>query len=148
MTESTAAGGASEAGLAERLQPHKRWLVEQGDALGGQARNHGKWKSQIRTLLEAARHETEPRVLLNLLGYQATREKKWKDNDLEKSLRVKLAECDDRAAGDAELAMEMIRHLLLYFVRAYTYEADRAEAGKGAADASNQQKGSSGGAAQ
>lgn len=148
MSESTAAGGASEAGLAARLQPHKRWLVEQGDALGGQAREHGKWKSQIRTLLEAARHETEPRVLLNLLGYQATREKKWQDNDLEKSLCAKLAECDDRADGDPELAMEMIRHLLLYFVRAYTYEADRAESGKGTADPSSRQKESSGGVAQ
>lgn len=133
MSEATAAGGATaHPPLTTRLEPHKRWLVQAGDELGKKAREHQHWKSQIRTLLEAARHETEPLVILNLLGYQATREKKWKKNDLERALRTELAHCADRSGDDSELAMEMIRHLLLYFMRAYTYhEATRAESADG-----------------
>lgn len=122
-----------QAEIERRVEPHKAWLVTTGDEIGKAGRRNKDWKSQGRTMLEAARHETEPLVLLNLLRYQATRNKNWKDPvDLVGQLEKALEECRKRADGDSELAMELIRHLLLYTLRAYTaYEEKK---GKGGGD--------------
>ena len=113
-----------QAPIERRLEPHKGWLVSTGDEIGKAGGQNKDWKSQGRIMLEAARHETEPLVLLNLLRYQATRNKNWLSpaNLLERTERA-MEECRTRSKGDDELAMELIRHLLLYSLRSYTFHA-------------------------
>lgn len=122
MTET--AQTTEQAPIERRLEPHKGWLVTTGDEIGSAGGGNKDWKSQGRIMLEAARHETEPLVLLNLLRYQATRNKNWTSpaNLLEKTEQA-IEECCKRSKQDGELAMELIRHLLLYSLRAYTFHS-------------------------
>lgn len=104
------------------VDEQKRWLVEQGDEIGRQAKDNGDWKSQIRTIWEAARTETEPQVLLNLLRYQVARNDNWRSpQDVFQPLRKAIDKCVEETAGDPAVAMTLIRHLLAYTYRSYTY---------------------------
>ncbi len=107
------------------VDARKRWLVEEGDKLGKLARDNREWKHQVRTIWEAARAETEPLVLLNLLRYQAARNAKtWREpEDAFEALQEGIEECRKWAGDDVELAMDLIRHLLAYTYRAYTFHA-------------------------
>jgi len=106
------------------LDRHKGWLVTQGNGIGREAKDNRDWKNQVRVLQEAAQEETEPLVLLNLLRYQAARNKNWRQpRDVVTPLGKLMEECIDRADGDGRFAIELIQHLLLYTVRAYTYES-------------------------
>lgn len=115
---------------------HKAWLVERGNALGQEAREIRNWNSQIRILQDSARQEAEPEVLLNLLRYQRAREATaWKKSKnaaetLGNSLEQDLQSCIAKAGEDRELAMELIRHLLLYTARAYQWEHQQFKAEK------------------
>lgn len=105
------------------IDEHKAWLVEQGDEIGKLARSKKYWKNQVRVLQEAAHVETEPTVMLNLLRYQAARNDEWRDPpDVAEPLEKRFEECIQRADKKPALAMELMRHLLLYTVRAYTYQ--------------------------
>jgi hypothetical protein len=106
------------------VSAHKGTLVALGNDLGRKAAGNEGWKSQIRIILEAAREETEPAVLRNLIRYQSVRNASWSQKhkilpDLDSALDRVTAEAGD----DRELTMELIRHLLVYTLRAYTYEA-------------------------
>lgn len=118
------------------LEDHKKWLVETGDAIGRAGAKNEGWKSQGRILLEAARHETEPLVLLNLLRYQVIRnEKAWKKpEDLSERVEKAIQECTNRGGDDSGLTMELIQHLLLYTLRAYTAFENKKQGGSGGDD--------------
>ena len=103
----------------ESLARAKEWLVQEGDAIGRSAARNRDWHGQGRVLWEAAREETEPTVLLNLLHYQAARNPNW-ENVLEPTAAAFRRAIGD-AGGDKELAMELIRHLLVYTLRAHTH---------------------------
>ena len=62
-------------------------------------------------------------MLLNLLRYQAARNTNWvtQKNVLEPT-EAALERAIRDAAGDKELAMELIRHLLVYTLRAHRHE--------------------------
>lgn len=106
------------------VEQHKKWLVTTGDAIGKAGGGNSRWTSQGRILLEAARHETEPLVVLNLLRYQTTRNNNWKKPfDISGKLQGAFEECGKKADGEAALTMELIRHLLLYTLRAYTFHS-------------------------
>lgn len=109
--------------LRTRVNQEKAWLVEQGDEVGRlAAQGNSDWASQGRLMLEAARGETCLLALLNLLRYQAARNKSWGGClDL---LSKALEECRNRSKGDEALAMELARHLLLYSVRAHKYHEE------------------------
>jgi len=125
MEAATTAGGSA---LGEILARHKAWLVGQGDALGRTARNNREWASQARVLLEAARSETEPAVLLNLLRYQRARNPNWvTPANVFAPLEQAMNECVERAAQAPGVALELMRYLLVYTLRAYTYQAKLAE---------------------
>jgi hypothetical protein len=116
------------------LAQNKAWLVEQGDNCGQIARENREWSNQARVLWEAARLETEPLVLLNLLRYQSARNSNWKEpRDVFTPLNQAVKECIHRAGKDSALALDLIRHLLVYTIRAHTYheklarEAQRGE---------------------
>lgn len=100
----------------------KGWLVLQGNELGAKAGARKDWASQGRGLLEACRHEAEPEVILNLLRYQAARVGSW--NEVSGPLEIDIRKCQQLAteAGDPEAAMELIRLLLLYALRAHKHE--------------------------
>ncbi len=103
------------------VDQQKRWLVTQGDEIGRQASHNKDWKSQIRTIWEAARTETEPQVLLNLLRYQAARNANWySPQDVFQPLQKAIGKCVEETA-DPAVAMTLIRHLLAYTYRSYTY---------------------------
>lgn len=105
----------------ERLALEKRWLVRKGDAVGELAGGINDWKNQIGVLQAAAAQETEPLAMLNLLRYQAARnDKSWRP--VFGTLHQAIADCQAKAGEDAALAMLLIRHLLLYCSRAYTYK--------------------------
>lgn len=127
----TATAASAQAAMERRVEEHKRWLVEMGDEIGRSGAGNKGWKSQGRILLEAARHETEPRVLLNLFRYQAARNKKtWRlPEDVADLLEKALVECQKRAGDDPVLTMELMRHLLLYTLRANTAFAKDDDAG-------------------
>lgn len=110
------------------VEAEKRWLVTEGDRIGGLARANKDWKHQLRTIWEAARLETEPLVVLNLLRYQAARNQgNWHTPvDVYEHLRAAIEGCRERAPDDSELAMELIRHLLAYTYRAFTFYASEA----------------------
>jgi hypothetical protein len=116
----TAAQGSMDAQVAAQ----KKWLVKLGNDLGALARGNAEWASQGRGLLEAARRENEPLVLLNLLRYQSARNKNWlKPTDVFTPLHAAMKECIDKAGeGGEELALELIRLLLVYTLRAHAYE--------------------------
>lgn len=121
MSETTTTKDAATV-LAEQ----KAWLVRRGDEVGELAKEKGDWKSQIQGMAEAARRETEPLVLLNLLRYQATRNKNWKQGtDVFAPLEADMKTCIETAGEDAELAVTLIQHLLAYTYRAYTYHYER-----------------------
>lgn len=115
------------------LAAQKKWLVQKGEEIGRLAEENEEWKHQIGTISEAAHHETEPEVLLNLLRYQAGRnEKTWyRPRDAHTPLEAAIKECVKHAANDPEAAMELIRHLLLYTYRAYTYYNSQIKKAKG-----------------
>ncbi len=125
MEVATNAAGSTP---AEILAKHKAWLVGQGDEIGKKARRNSDWASQARTLLEAARSETEPAVILNLLRYQRARNKNWvTPENVFSPLEQAMNECIKRAAQAPDVALELMRHLLVYTLRAYTYEWKLAE---------------------
>lgn len=103
-----------------RVDAHKGWLVETGDRIGRLAKDQSDWKSQIRGILEAARTETHPAVLENLVQYQAARNKNWRNPDVASPLLKAMHECQKKAGDDLDLTMDLIRHLLLYTLRAHT----------------------------
>lgn len=121
------ASNSQQAGERERRElvaRQKKWLVERGDTIGKLARGNREWGSQARSIWEAARHESEPLVLLNLLRYQAARNKNWtRPENVVEPLGAAIEECRTVAAkaGDEGLAVELIRHLLVYTIRAYTF---------------------------
>ena len=131
MSEGTAETMAAT--LEGSVEKHKAWLVATGDEIGKAGGKNENWKSQGRAMLEAARHETEPLVLLNLLRYQATRNKKtWTEPvDLASKLEAAIERCRKEASSNQELAMELIRHVLLYALRAYTYHEKKRKGGNG-----------------
>jgi hypothetical protein len=106
----------------EILAQQKEWLVTEGDRLGTLAKDRGDWGSQARVIWEAARQETEPLALLNLLRYQSARNNKsWEgvSGPLERALK----ECIERSRNHGkDVALELIRHLLVYTIRSYTYQ--------------------------
>jgi hypothetical protein len=100
----------------------KAWLVQTGDEIGALAKDTKDWASQVRVVWEAARTENEPAVLLNLLRYQRARNKNWMDpRDLFTPLKDAMEACVAKAEDDTETALDLIRHLLVYTIRAYTY---------------------------
>jgi hypothetical protein len=105
------------------VEAQKRWLVTEGDRIGALAKSNKDWKHQLRTIWEAARLETEPLVVLNLLRYQAARNQgNWHTPvDVYEPLRAAIETCRGTAGDDGELAMELIRHLLAYTYRAFTF---------------------------
>jgi hypothetical protein len=110
----------------EILAQQKEWLVTEGDKLGTLAKDQKDWGSQARVIWEAARQETEPLVLLNLLRYQSVRNKSWEgvSGPLERALK----ECIERAKTHGkDVALELIRHLLVYTIRSYTYQRAQKE---------------------
>lgn len=110
----------------EQVTAHKEWLVKTGDEIGKAGAKNRDWKSQGRIMLEAARHETEPLVVLNLLRYQATRNNNWtKPADLLEKVESAMETCRGKSEGDPALAMELIRHVLLYALRAYTFHEEK-----------------------
>ena len=118
---------------AERLNQHKRWLVERGDQIGEKAAEGRDWASQGRLLLEAARSETDLHVLLNLLRYQYARNHSpWEP--CFGALMEALKHCEERASGpgdapaDPALAMDLARHLLLYVIRSHRFHDARRQA--------------------
>jgi hypothetical protein len=122
------ATNAAGSALAEILAQHKAWLVGKGDELGRKARLNRDWASQARVLLEAARSETEPAVLLNLLRYQRARNQNWvTPANVFAPLEQAMNDCVTRAAQAPAGALELMRHLLVYTLRAYTYESKLAE---------------------
>lgn len=114
------------------LDRNKAWLVERGNEIGKAARANKEWGSQVRGLWEAARNETEPTVLLNLLAYQKARNSNWtQPEDVFAPLNKALCSCiEERAGGDRELALDLIRHLLVYTIRAHVYHRDLAKSGE------------------
>lgn len=111
--------------LEEQVAPHKKWLVERGDKIGKLAGGNAEWASQARGLLEAARAESEPLVLLNLLRYQSARNKNWRDpEDVFTPLLQDFESCITKGQGaenPEELVLELIRHLLVYTIRAHAF---------------------------
>ena len=112
--------------MQEQVNPHKKWLVERGDALGELAKANKDWKGQIRGIAEAARHENEPSALLNLVRYQSVRNKNWREpKDVTEPLTEAMEECITEADENPELAMALIRHLLTFTYRSYTFHEDK-----------------------
>lgn len=110
------------------LDKNKEWLVKEGNELGKIARENREWGGQARGLWEAARHETEPAVLLNLLAYQRARNKNWVEpRDVFTPLNAAMGSCIAKAGGDRELALDLIRHLLVYTVRSHVYHRELAK---------------------
>ncbi len=112
----------------------KQWLVSRGDEIGKLARGNSDWKNQIRALLEAARTEDEPLVVLNFLRYQAARNENWLEpQNVFEPLSGALEQCRADAAQEPGPAMALIRHLLAYTYRSYTFhstEKKRQKAGR------------------
>ena len=108
----------------QAVSEEKAWLVKQGDDIGELAKGNKEWAGQVRVVWEAARTENEPAVLLNLLRYQRARNKNWVDpKDLFTPLKDAMEECVTKAKSDTETALDLIRHLLVYTIRAYTYHS-------------------------
>ena len=122
----------SKAVRERAVASHKEWLVTEGDRIGELAKDNRDWKHQVRTIWEAARLENEPPVVLNLLRYQAARNSgNWrKPADVFKDLSEAIEKCRTKAADDAELAMELIRHLLAYTYRSFTFHSAKNGNGK------------------
>lgn len=125
------ASNPQQAGERERRElvaRQKKWLVEEGDGIGKLARGNPEWSSQARGIWEAARHESEPLVILNLLRYQAARnERSW--SGVVVPLGKAIERCRDtaREAGEEGLAMELIRHLLVYTIRSHKFHSWEAQ---------------------
>jgi hypothetical protein len=108
----------------------KEWLVKQGDEIGKLARERKDWASQARVIWEAARKETEPLVLLNLLRYQSVRNDNWEG--VSGPLEATMTECIERSKVEGrDAALELIRHLLVYTIRSYTYHRELTKEKKG-----------------
>jgi hypothetical protein len=104
----------------------KLWLVTEGDRIGRLARRNREWKNQVRTIWEAARTENEPAVLLNLLRYQAARNDNWyKPENAFEPLHAAIEKCVTEAAADSARGMALIRHLLAYTYRSYTFHEEK-----------------------
>jgi hypothetical protein len=111
-------------GRSAALAAHKRRLVEAGDEI---AKSKKEWASQARGIWEAALAESEPKVLLNLLRYQYARnQKNWGKGVFER-LEKEFETCIADAKDDAELALDLVRHLMVYTIRAYTYASKAQE---------------------
>lgn len=111
----------------KKINENKAWLVERGDDIGEKAKANKDWKSQLRNLWEVARSENEPQVVLNYLRYQKSRKSNWTQPvnvflELERNLK----ECKDRSGDDRELELELMRHLLGYTYRSFTFHEVRA----------------------
>lgn len=109
----------------EFVAKHKKWLVERGDEIGKKAKDNPEWTSQARSIWEAARTESEPLVLLNLLRYQSARNRNWRSpEDVFTPLQEAIQNCIDTARGDGqgeEGALDLIRHLMVYTIRSHTF---------------------------
>lgn len=110
------------------IAQHKKWLVGEGNEIGEKAKDNKEWKSQIRGIWDAARTETEPQVLLNFLRYQGVRGKNWREpeNVLE-PMEAAMKKCIEKAEEQPESAMELIRHLLAYTYRAFTFHSHKSQ---------------------
>lgn len=117
------------------LAQHKQWLVTSGDEIGKAAKGTKEWVSQARGIWEAARTETEPKVLLNLLRYQYARNQKNWARPVFDSLQQELERCIEKAAGDDLLALDLMRHLMVYTIRSFTYHNKTDKAANGAGEA-------------
>lgn len=112
--------------MQEQVNEHKQWLVECGDKLGELAKRNKDWKGQIRGIAEAARHENEPSALSNLVRYQAARNSNWYDQkDVATPLLEAMGKCVKKAGEGPELSMALIRHLLAYTYRSYTFHEEK-----------------------
>lgn len=109
----------------EFVAKHKRWLVERGNEIGKRAKANKDWASQARSIWEAARTESEPLVLLNLLRYQSARNKNWREpEDVFSPLQETIQQCIQKAKDEKEDeggALDLIRHLLVYTIRSHTF---------------------------
>jgi hypothetical protein len=106
----------------QAVNAEKAWLVQTGDQIGELAKDTKEWSSQLRAVWEAARTENEPAVVINLLRYQRARNRNWLvPRDLFNPLKGAMESCIQKAHGDTDLALDLIRHLLVYTIRAYTY---------------------------
>jgi hypothetical protein len=120
----SSAGEIESRELRKLVARHKRWLVTQGNEIGGQAGGNPEWSSQARGIWEAARHETEPLVILNLLRYQAARnERTWSGVAVPLGKAIERCREEAKDSGGDALAMELIRHLLVYTIRAHKFQA-------------------------
>jgi hypothetical protein len=122
MIMAVADAGTQQSRKSE-INRHKLWLVERGNEIGKLAKANRDWASQARGLWEAARHETEPIVLLNLLAYQKARNDNWiEPADVFTPLQAAMRSCiEEKAKDDRELALDLIRHLLVYTIRSHVY---------------------------
>jgi hypothetical protein len=114
----------------KKVNENKAWLVKQGDAIGEKAKANKDWKGQLRNLWDVARAETEPEVVLNFLRYQKGK-KRDKNNwthpeNVFDPLMRDLKECIRLAGEDRELTLELMRHLLGYTYRSFTFHEVRA----------------------
>ena len=114
---------------------HKGRLVEKAERLGQLAAQRHDWNHQIRRVMDLARVEAEPLVVINFVRYQASHQQSrgaW--TAVAKPLVDTMNDCLERAksasnaSGEklgeedvAARAMDLIRHLLLYTMRAYTW---------------------------
>lgn len=107
----------------EKLNGEKAWLVEKADDIGRKATQSRDWKSQIRSMMELARDETEPEVVRHFLRYQAARNKKTWDKQEKVSVELDglLAECQKKSGEDKALALALMQHLLCFCYRSYTH---------------------------
>jgi hypothetical protein len=113
----------------QALARAKEWLVHEGEEIGRKAAKNRDWRGQGRVLWEAARTETEPAVLLNLLRYQAARNPNWvTEEDVLAPTEAALTRAIREAGADKDLAMELIQHLLVYTLRAHRHEEWRRKA--------------------
>jgi len=116
------------------LAKNKLWLVTNGDEIGKAAKGTKEWLSQARGIWDAARTETEPTVILNLLRYQFVRNKKNWAPPVFDSLETRFKECIEKAGGDGALALDLMRHLMVYTIRSFVFWNKKDEPASGAGE--------------
>jgi hypothetical protein len=113
------------------LARHKHWLVTHGDETGELAKATKEWVSQARGIWEAARTETEPAVLLNLLRYQYARNQKNWEPQVFARLKADFEQCIKESCDDKVLALDLMRHLMVYTIRSFTFHNKTSEPASG-----------------